>query len=750
MTSYEIDNVIAELMEEGFDLNVVNQVNKCLNNGFDEMKGVSINATAQDIRLINEIYTKLYKDCTNETDLSHVQKIFVELINNNLPLEHFITKWHSCAMLTMMLEDLKEGLDIKHYMNIGSADDYNANKISALRFLLKENVFDGLTEDQIFALKSISYQYNDASIVISAKREGIIDDFIHYLKLRRNDVPDAHATAKFKASYPEWIDLAENSSVEYIEKFKFLLEDEIKTQRLKTIKDYIKKFNIEDLKTIVNTEITEDVMDILKLKNEPHVIVDIITNNDKYNMELINLLNDYGKYLSTYDLKQLTKMLNEIDLEKGLEAIEEEIKNNPEVICRDLIEILSGIKSNIDISYYLTEEDQKYPFDYTAKRYIRLILEYNKKHEDNPIDLNNIFDDYNKGENLIDNDNIEELINVLEKDINITPFLEADCDTIDTLIYNYEKYNFSQEQLDLLLAYEKFEPSEENYEFLMDIVSNDYQIMNQEDIFRQSVKIYKELAKLAEYDEFSKKILDEKLTEENCMLLVSCLKQYQKASGIFKEICKYNLSHGNLFALNENLGQTMSEEKLDIIYRDLIDGINPSKYASDSFSVEQLKIFSEINKIISSVETEYTRNELTRSLNKIYNPDFSVEQLEYIKERIKKEKTVSHFEPEYNLRQMKLYDKWRDAFYIYNFDLYHKSENANDILCKVIRKEYSKLDKTLPVEEQEKIFKNIQKETLTQIAENEELELDMDTKIFIYKIIENLDEKAKEQKNIER
>lgn len=749
MTNYEIDVIINKLLEEGFDLNTINQVNKCLNNGFEEMKNIGIHVTADQIRQISEAYNSFYKNEYGEKDLKHVQCLFVEALNERLPLQNLTNRWHQLSTLTMIIEDLKEGINVEHYLPPSGQQNYGTDKMNSLRRLSKENFFDGLTAEQINAIKTINFKFNDISILLNVKQEGLIDDFIKYYK-SRIDVPGAHIMAKFKNAHPDWVKVVENKNAEYIAKFDLLLKEEENIEKLNKIKGFLKTLNIVEVETLLKYEITEDVIDILKMKFDSHVTMDIIENPDKYNMQLVKLFNEYEYGISTYDFKYLKKIMEELPEEKVLEALRQELENNDVATIKDFVEIIEGIKSGIDISRYITDSEQDYAYDYVSKRYIRFILEYNKKHEDCPIDLELIFDDYDRGEDIINNDNIEELISLLEKDIDITPFIEADPDTIDTLSYNYEKYNLNPEQLKLLVSYEKFEPSEDNLEFLMQLVGDGYKILNQEDIFRSGVSIYKKLSKLAEYDEFSKKILDEKLTEDNCEVLINCLIQYQKATGIFKDICKYNLSHDNLFVLNENMGQNMSTEKLDIIYQDLIEGINPSKYASDNFSLEQLKIFSEINRYVHNMEDDFRKTDVTRELNQIYNPNFSIEQLQYIKNQIMTRHKMGKYKPEYSVRQMKLYDNWTDVSYIYNFSLYNRAEKANDMICSAIRKAYGKLDKSTPIEEQEKLFKNIQKETLTSIAESEELDLDMDTKILIYKIVENLDEKAKEQENIAR
>lgn len=742
MDKNKINEIISDFMANGYDMNAINQIHKALNNGFDAVADIEITVPAGDIRAINEAYMKYYHD---SYDKETYQRQLLIAVNNRLPLDYIIDKKHEQSILSSIISDLKEGKDVSYYITPPDKRDLSSSKINMLKTLYSHDFFNGLTKEEIESVQNLDINSSNVNDLINCKKDGTLKSLLEVaIENKKNNFSECYLLNEIKTKYNEWYDKVKTLSPAYIATIFELIEDEEISNNLIKIKDYIHKFSAKDLEKIAKFKLDEKSESIIALNYSATTLIDILQKPEDFDLDLIKMLDSYNiQRTSTYILKELSSYIKEIDRMNALKQILNELENNDEARIEDIEEILLGLKSNIDINYYITDEEQEYPFGYTEKKYIRLVLEYNQKHSDKPINLDEIFDSSEKGINLYDSGNIEELIELLEADQDITPFIEMDSDMLSTIVYNREHYNFSNDQWKKLSDYQFLEPDEAETEFLMKIIEEGCEVLSQDDILRRSISIFKELNQMASFDEFSKKVIDEKLTEDNCVKLLECLKQYQSSTGLLKEICKFNIEQDKFIIMSEDVAKGMSPEQLDIIYGDLKYGVDPSRYASNSIPLEKMKIFSEMNRIIHDMKDGYTKTTLSDDIRKIYAKDFSIKQLEYIKERVKHGDSVSHYKPTQSLENMKFYDKCKSVFYIYDFEIYEKSKKANNRICDIIRSGYDKIDQTKPIEEKEKEFIAIQKKALEEAAEH--VEIDMETKILIYDFIKKL-EQAKEEK----
>lgn len=773
MEAYEINSITTRLMNDGYELNAINQISKCLTNGLKYIENIAISTPGSVIRQINDTYIKLYKDKMNEDEIEDVFKLIIDFANEKADISPLLKKMHKKDFITVMIEDLRNGYNTEIYQSPNDKKDFNLDKVQFIRSLAQKNIFDDLSTEQFEKIKNFFQRilvdnYEIARNLTStneikeyflkAKEDGILMEFLDSLEdaLSKEDIKQKYLDTYLSKKYPEIFEEVKELDNSFKSALIEQIVDEHKANNAKLIKKNLHKLSGAELKPILELNFTNIQLEILDLNFRRFDMLAIVKFPEEHNLNLVKLIGacDKQPFSRMRDtLKELAKLITPEIEESALKYIKMELDNNEEINVYDIREIIYGLKSGIDVMRYVTEdsEKQKYPYSSDEKKFIRLLLEYNQTHKENPIDLTCVFieEEDEKGNDFYDTSNIDGLTRLLEVDVDITPYIEADNDMIYSLAEQQEKLKLTKEQIDLMSKYYNLAETEEDLSFLMVLVSEGYKIMDSHDIYKSSVSIYKEINKIAEYDEFTKKIIDERLSDDNCERLLWALQQYIEATGLFKEICKYNIQHDLPFFVDKKTIESVSEDKLEIIYKDLIDGANPSLYASNDFSLEQIQKLSEINHLNEHTNS-YRDKKIEDALKRLCYPTVSTELLDYIKRQIELDKLrIDNLKQEYSYEQIKLYDNWDDVSYIYNFFLYNASKEADEIVAKTVRQARTKLDKSLPIDEQEKIFINAQLEGLAFAADTIS---DMEAKIVIFKLQESLNKKQTKEieNNIEK
>lgn len=765
MEFHEINNITTRLMNEGYELNSINQISKCLTNGLKYIENISMTIPASTIRQINEAYMKFYKDKLDESDIEDSFKLIIDYANEGADISPLLKKMHKKDFLATMIPDLREGYSTELYQSPDDKKDFNLDKVHFIKSLVDRHVFDDLNEEQtkqmrIFFQRLLVGNYEIARNLtstneirehfINAKENGILMDFINSLEdvLGKDDIQKKYLDTYLSKKHPEIFEEIKSQDSSFKTALIDLLKDEKCEFNAKLIKKNLHKLSGSELKPILNLTLTDTQLEILDLNFKRFDMLAITKFPEDHNIKLVKLFGSYEKipFSRIHDtLKDFAKLITPDIEEDALKFFKMELDNNPGASTSDFREIIYGLQSGIDVMRYVTEDEEKQSMPYTEdeKKFIRLLLEYNKKHESAPIDLNDVFiDDDDKGNDFYDTSNIDGLIRLLEVDINITPYVEADNDMIYALAEEQESYKLSEEQLQLMAKYYSLAEEERDLSFLMSLVSQQYQVMDKHDIYKASVNVYKEINQVAQYDDFTRKMIDERLTDDNCEKLLWALQQYIDATGLFKEICKYNIQHDLPFFIDKNTIEAVSEDKLEVIYKDLIDGINPAPYSSNAFSLEQIQKLSEINRLNEHTNS-YRDKKIEEALRKICYPEVSIELLDYVKRQIELDKVrTENLKKEYSCEQTKLYDSWDDVIYIYNYILYSTLKEADEIVAKSMREARKNLDKNSPLEEQKKAFIQAQLDGLAKAAD----EIDnMEAKIIIFKLQESLEQKQSKQ-----
>ena len=197
----------------------------------------------------------------------------------------------------------------------------------------------------------------------------------------------------------------------------------------------------------------------------------------------------------------------------------------------------------------------------------------------------------------------------------------------------------------------------------------------------------------------------------------------------------------------EKIDKDLSEDKLNIILKDLEDNCKyTNEYMSNDLSLEQIKAFSELSHNIKDIDDiECYRNMKYITKCKWIKP----EQIKALTPLMKSYNIQKYLKEEYTPEQIKIYAKWENKRFIYNFDLHMVNRKIDEKMANHISKVIHNIDKSLPIKEQDKIFKNEEKEYLLKLANDE---IDIDTKIVLNKLINELDKENIEivEEQIER
>lgn len=745
---FNIEKLTQNLVDANYDMRAINQILKGLDNDFDEIKKIDHTVAAATIRQLNEAYMNFYK---NEEPQKRQNQLLllINLANEKFNIEPLLDKYHDYQTLRTMERDLRSGYDIAIYSSRPDEKDYDLDKIDKIKLADRHGLFKDLTEEQCFAIKETELTDDMINSLLRAKREGILLQFIKNLHYS-SDPFEVLVFTYFKEKQNDYVEKIKEKNTTFKKTLVELLTDGDPNiiENFEKVKGYLDKFSVYELNELLTTKITDEQINLLDINFKNSTLLKIIQNYQKYNAALLHAF-DGLKNVSisrepAYSLERLSELIETEKEEETIKYIRMELENNGAVSESDLKEIILGVNSGIDVMKYVTEPEDTQVFAYedNEKLFIRVLLEYNKRHPEKEIDLSLIFESDEKGSNFYDTSNLEGLTDMLQLDIDITPFVEVDNDLLLTLAEKQSSLKLSNEQLMLAVKYMDLAKTEEQLDFIIELISNNYKIMDKQEIYKESANIYKEINEVASYDKFSKKIIDEKLTDENCMSLIEKLKEYQKSSGMFREICKYCIQYDRPLFISADVIEKLSGEKLDIIYKDLVDGLDPSKYASADYSKEQMQILSKINHAMVNI-SGYQRSSANDVLRKILTPDTSVEVLEYLLELIKKEKIHPlNFNKNYTLEQTKLYDAWEDVSYVFSYDLYKESKDLDTFICDYIRKARRNLDKSLPLSKQEEIFKNAKKEALEKALELDDITIE--ATILIHKLQEK-EEKIEER-----
>lgn len=725
------------LIAKGYYIDCINQIIKGYENGFKDIISINIDVDKDDIRILNNLFNKFYKDKTDITQMH----ILIEAANDHLLIDPLINKKHDADFLKQLYKDIKNNKDYTLYINDKDKPDLSINKVNFLTTLRDNEQYNKYTKEDIDKIKIILDNRELSSklknIILTTDNSEILD----YLK-------DGYAVdlcetyVEINKYHPEALEMFK--SVKNLDRLNLLWRKYCNDPDLINClvnKTNINKFSNNELKKMFES-IENNNLDYEKILNKD------ISNDAKFNLILfaaqggnIELAEKFEKYDvfddCSYGFEQLIDRLNDAD-EELLNIILKELETNDQMCISDIKLIEDGYKNGIDISLYMPQEDIEY--DVTEKEFLLELLKYNKRNPDNQIKIEDIMDENSK-EIDINYYNIETITEAFRSNINLMSLRDLDTDKLDCALDAIEKFKLPQDKIELMTKYLDLIEEDTDAAFIVKLLNSDYQITNTHDIYKNSVNIYKKLDNLKSYNDFCRNIIDEKLTEENCEKLINILSIYTKSKPEIQPIYEKVIESGHYVEINPSL----SNDRIEIILNDLIDGITLKPYMSNEYSIEQIKKYSEINHILNNMNTKFY--DLDSSEPKLYNKDYTIEQLDFIENKIKSGKIQKDIlNPEYSADAMSFYSDCYDKIWIYDFYIFNQNEKLCDLITKQYRESFRNLDKNLPLNEQIEQMKSTEKKILENAAES----ADMDMKLYIYGIVKKIDSIEKNIDEIER
>lgn len=740
MDNKEITTLTNKLLNEGYELNCINQIIKGYEKGYLQFKNIKSYVTAQDIRKLSDGYNTFYlnSEPNKNAELELIKEQLIDVLNNKLPIDKFIDKRHSISFITIAMEELMAKHDISILENPDTTKDYSKNELVFFKYIRDHKDFNLLTTKDIDDLKkNIEVYTSDELEELKDQIEYNGIGVIKYLsKIKPSNLSILPQLIKAESICPELIDNLVSYNREITE---FLIKNYLlDKEKVYKIIPYIESNEVESLNSVQKLLYgfeNDKIDEILKM--------DMSMNNK---LEVLDLIKkgadlDLIKGIFSYDYRGL-KIGNYhcqntiIDASKVGPAlypfIFKEMENNINVDIYDIKEIVDGYKEGIDVSLYISKDDLS--FDSEEKEFIKEILKYNKLFPNNPIDLSIIDKNYYEISYNGDNLPVEDLMYAIKKGININNLVYFNGYEIEEIMELEDEDIITNEILEKLAEYKQKGLIKEDKPIapLVYLIKDGYEIVNKTDIMKKSIPLFKELKEISKYDDFCEKIIDN-IEEDNIIPLYNMIKNYIQAPSYIQNLYQL-LYNKNIFPKNK-IDINISKEKINILCKDIEDGINPLPYMNNIFTLPQIEGFSKINHTLLKKEIDpFYIDPIKKSLYKNFNKT----QLDYINKQIEdgNYKIHSVMNIQYSPEQMQLYQKWEDK-YIYNFVFYQKYEEIDNKICKNLRKEFAKLDKSLPIEEQKLRLNEIEKNVLTKVAEEA---TDMDLKIAVFNLLTPLEQ----------
>lgn len=725
------------LMAKGYYIDCINQIIKGYENGFEDIVSVNSDVDKDDIRILNNLFNEFYK---NNMYVSQMH-ILIEAANDHLLIDPLINKKHNADFLEQLYKDIKNNKDYTLYITDKDKPDLSIGKVNFLTTLRDSEQYNKYTKEDIDKIKII---LNNHPLSNELKNAILTTDNTKILDYLKNgyDIDVCKTYVEIDKYHPEALEMFK--SVKKIDKLNLLWQKYCTNPDL--INCLVNKTNINKYSNNALKKMFESIED--NNLNYERILNKDISDDAKFNLILfaakggnIELAEKFEKYDvfddCSYSFEQLINGLDDAD-EELLNIILKELETNDQMCISDLKLIEDGYKNGLDISLYTSQENTEY--DITEKNFLLELLKYNKRNPDNQIKIEDIIDETSR-EIDINYYNLETITDAFNSNINLMSLRDWDTDKLDCALEAIEKFKLPQDKIELMTKYLDLIEEDTDAAFIVKLLNSDYQITNTHDIYKNSVNIYKKLDNLKSYNDFCKNIIDEKLTEENCEKLINILSIYTKSKPEIQPIYEKVIESGHYVEINPSL----SNDRIEIILNDLIDGITLKPYMSNEYSIEQIKKYSEINHILNNMNTKFY--DLDSSEPKLYNKDYTIEQLDFIENKIKSGKIQKEIlNPEYSTDAMSFYSDCYDKIWIYDFYIFNQNEKLCDLITKQYRESFRNLDKSLPLNEQIEQMKSTEKQILENAAES----ADMDMKLYIYGIAKKIDSICKDVDEIER
>lgn len=570
----EIQKLTAEMIDDGYTINSAIIIINLLKLGIEKAETLSNLLPARTLKNLENTIKKYYVT-NDDVNIMEVSAL-IDALNSGVDSKLLFDKKHNCGYLSYAKKIQLAHKDPSVLISPDVEHDFSLN---ALGLLAKISEMDLKVTDDIKKVLSspigiTNHEYDKLMTYLKERKNTHIfgemidntsvDDALKYLIIRDRS-ENLYKMCKNAHLSSPMLSLIHDHSLRCIQNCEKYF-DIIVDMDEKTAKKFC--YTMETFNNISK----DQIKDILELDVDFETKLKFLQAGDslctKIDITPLKLLHD-SKNFNVVDIHTILMSLNNCEhKDKLIDYINIEIYNNPAVTIGDITEIIEGFVNGIDVTVYLANESGA--FNESNKLIIRSILEYNQRNK-NKIDINRYVDFEKKWLNNLNFKDYNDIADFLNFDIDLRYIENINNTALCVILSLFRERGLNKDQvLEVLDSCIKTNEYYNDY-MISKTALNMFKPYSEKNLYKESLKILKEIEELKKYDNLCKNAIENLLTEDNACSLIKMLKAYTRAGTTLKEEIKDKINNGVFINFSENLNDEQMKEVLYAASRGVFD-----------------------------------------------------------------------------------------------------------------------------------------------------------------------------------